>query len=50
MEDNIPIVSVTAKPFINPEPNIYKKKAAINVVRFESRIVAKACSKPRLIE
>lgn len=49
IEDKIPIVRVTAKPLITPCPNMYRKKAAIRVVRLESRMVAKAWVKPCLI-
>ena len=42
----IPIPSVTAKPFIGPEPKTNKSKDAINVVILASKIVDKALSKP----
>ena len=46
----IPIINVTAKPLIAPVPNIYRNKAAIRVVTFESKIVANADLKPLDIE
>lgn len=50
IEDNIPIDSVTANPFIGPEPKLKSKTAAINVVIFASKIVLKACLYPKSIE
>ena len=35
----IPIINVTAKPLIGPDPKLNKIKAAINVVKFASTIV-----------
>ena len=46
IEARIPIVRVTANPLIAPTPKLYNKKAAINVVTFESVIVANAESNP----
>ena len=45
----MPMNRVTAKPRTGPLPKLNRITAAIRVVRFESRIVVKARSKPAWI-
>ena len=49
IDDTIPIIRVTAKPLIGPDPSENSITATINVVKFESTIVAKAFSYPACI-
>ena len=45
----IPIINVTAKPLIGPDPKLNRIKAAINVVKFALTIVLIALEYPESI-
>jgi len=49
IEAIIPMISVTAKPFIGPVPKLKRKIAAIMVVKLASRMVVKALANPASI-
>ena len=44
MDDKIPIISVTAKPLMEPVPKANNTTATTRLVKWESRMVAKALS------